>query len=178
MRTSGHQLTLFQYQNCPFCTKVRAYLDFYGFSYNVVEVSQVSRVELRWSDYRKVPILLVQHTQNKGNALVSACVRSRAAHRHHVARFCLGRAPLRVTTTAHAGAFARHSNEQLHVRPKCLRRARSCRLAGCQRLRLSFRRAAQLSYSVCFSAHRHQLVAPHRTGSDRCSFAHVNGFPA
>lgn len=32
-------LILFQYQTCPFCSKVRAFLDASGFSYSVVEVS-------------------------------------------------------------------------------------------------------------------------------------------
>lgn len=32
-------LVLFQYQTCPFCCKVRTFLDGAGFSYSVVEVS-------------------------------------------------------------------------------------------------------------------------------------------
>uniref|UniRef100_A0A1I8F3T9 Prostaglandin E synthase 2 n=1 Tax=Macrostomum lignano TaxID=282301 RepID=A0A1I8F3T9_9PLAT len=49
------QLTLFQYQTCPFCCKVRAYLDYSGLAYNIVEVNSVSRQQIRWmTDYRKV----------------------------------------------------------------------------------------------------------------------------
>lgn len=48
------KLTLYQYQSCPFCCKVRAYLDFKGLSYDVVEVNSVSRKELNWSKYKKV----------------------------------------------------------------------------------------------------------------------------
>uniref|UniRef100_A0A1I8G245 Prostaglandin E synthase 2 n=2 Tax=Macrostomum lignano TaxID=282301 RepID=A0A1I8G245_9PLAT len=52
------QLTLFQYQTCPFCCKVRAYLDYSGLAYNIVEVNSVSRQQIRWmTDYRKVPVL-------------------------------------------------------------------------------------------------------------------------
>ncbi|XP_035497097.1 prostaglandin E synthase 2 [Scophthalmus maximus] len=54
------KLTLYQYKTCPFCSKVRAFLDFYGLPYEVVEVNPVMRKELKWSTYRKVPILMVQ----------------------------------------------------------------------------------------------------------------------
>ncbi|XP_033339571.1 prostaglandin E synthase Su(P) [Megalopta genalis] len=55
---SGLKLTLFQYQTCPFCCKVRVFLDYYGLSYDVVEVDPVLRKEISWSSYKKVPILL------------------------------------------------------------------------------------------------------------------------
>lgn len=58
--SSGLKLTLFQYQTCPFCCKVRAFLDYYGLSYDVVEVDPVLRKEISWSSYRKLPILLMQ----------------------------------------------------------------------------------------------------------------------
>ncbi|KZC05169.1 PREDICTED: prostaglandin E synthase 2 [Dufourea novaeangliae] len=58
--TSGLKLTLFQYQTCPFCCKVRVFLDYYGLSYDVVEVDPVLRKEISWSPYRKVPILLTK----------------------------------------------------------------------------------------------------------------------
>ncbi|RWS11411.1 prostaglandin E synthase 2-like protein, partial [Dinothrombium tinctorium] len=51
--------TLFQYQTCPFCCKVRAFLDYYGIPYNVIEVNPVFRQQLKFSNYRKVPILIV-----------------------------------------------------------------------------------------------------------------------
>jgi microsomal prostaglandin-E synthase 2 len=54
------KLTLYQYTTCPFCCKVRAYLDYYGYKYDIVEVNSVIRKELKWSNYRKVPILAVQ----------------------------------------------------------------------------------------------------------------------
>nr|XP_031831142.1 prostaglandin E synthase 2 [Nomia melanderi] len=58
--TSGLKLTLFQYQTCPFCCKVRVFLDYFGLSYDVVEVDPVLRKEISWSSYRKVPILLAK----------------------------------------------------------------------------------------------------------------------
>ncbi|XP_012268505.2 prostaglandin E synthase 2 [Athalia rosae] len=57
---SGLKLTLFQYQTCPFCCKVRVFLDYHGISYDVVEVDPVLRDEIKWSSYRKVPILLAK----------------------------------------------------------------------------------------------------------------------
>lgn len=58
--TSDLQLTLFQYPTCPFCCKVRAFLNFYGISYNVVEVNPVLRQQMNWSEYKKVPVLLAK----------------------------------------------------------------------------------------------------------------------
>lgn len=57
---SGLQITLFQYQTCPFCCKVRAFLDYHGISYNVVEVDAVRKRDLKWSTTKKVPTMLVQ----------------------------------------------------------------------------------------------------------------------
>lgn len=50
--------TLYQYQTCPFCCKTRAVLDYYGFDYKIVEVNPLSRKEIKFSKYRKVPILV------------------------------------------------------------------------------------------------------------------------
>ncbi|XP_034728799.1 prostaglandin E synthase 2 [Etheostoma cragini] len=55
----GLRLTLYQYKTCPFCSKVRAFLDYHGLPYEVVEVNPVMRKEIKWSVYRKVPILMV-----------------------------------------------------------------------------------------------------------------------
>ncbi|XP_038560362.1 prostaglandin E synthase 2-like [Micropterus salmoides] len=55
----GLKLTLYQYKTCPFCSKVRAFLDYHGLPYEIVEVNPVMRKELKWSVYRKVPILMV-----------------------------------------------------------------------------------------------------------------------
>ncbi|OQR77751.1 prostaglandin E synthase 2-like, partial [Tropilaelaps mercedesae] len=60
----GIRLTLFQYQTCPFCCKVRAFLDFAGVPYDVVEVEPVLRQQIRFSQYKKVPILLLREGEN------------------------------------------------------------------------------------------------------------------
>ncbi|XP_066466778.1 prostaglandin E synthase 2 [Tiliqua scincoides] len=59
------QLTLYQYKTCPFCSKVRTFLDYHGLAYEIVEVNPVMRKEIKFSAYRKVPILLA----NAGSAL-------------------------------------------------------------------------------------------------------------
>lgn len=39
-------IVLFQFQTCPFCSKVRAFLDASGFSYSIVEVSSFRHIDL------------------------------------------------------------------------------------------------------------------------------------
>ncbi|XP_051278432.1 prostaglandin E synthase 2 [Dicentrarchus labrax] len=58
-RGGGVRLTLYQYKTCPFCSKVRAFLDYHQLPYEIVEVNPVMRQEIKWSAYRKVPILMV-----------------------------------------------------------------------------------------------------------------------
>lgn len=53
------QVVLFQYQACPFCNKVAAFLDYYDIPFKVVEVNPINKKEIKWSDYKKVPILTV-----------------------------------------------------------------------------------------------------------------------
>ncbi|XP_024929305.2 uncharacterized protein LOC107418554 [Ziziphus jujuba] len=54
---------LYQYEACPFCNKVKAFLDYYDVPYKVVEVNPLSKKEIKWSDYKKVPILMVDGEQ-------------------------------------------------------------------------------------------------------------------
>lgn len=63
------KLTLLQYATCPFCCKVRAFLDYYGIPYDIVEVNPVLRTQLKISpDYKKVPILYVTKKEStRGN---------------------------------------------------------------------------------------------------------------
>ncbi|CAK7349584.1 unnamed protein product [Dovyalis caffra] len=57
------EVVLYQYEACPFCNKVKAYLDYYDIPYKVVEVNPISKKEIKWSDYKKVPILMVDGEQ-------------------------------------------------------------------------------------------------------------------
>lgn len=50
-------ITLYQFQSCPFCCKVRALLNFTKQPYEVVEVSPFGMKELDFTDHKKVPVL-------------------------------------------------------------------------------------------------------------------------
>nr|CAB58343.1 hypothetical protein [Drosophila erecta] len=63
--TSGLDIVLFQFQTCPFCCKVRAFLDYMGISYSVVEVDAVLRQDIRWSSVKKVPMVLIRQQDGK-----------------------------------------------------------------------------------------------------------------
>ncbi|KAK6113982.1 Glutathione S-transferase N-terminal domain family protein [Brugia pahangi] len=55
------KLRLYQYEACPFCCKVRAFLNYYGFSYDVVEVSPLTRKEIKKLDgVSKLPTVIAQ----------------------------------------------------------------------------------------------------------------------
>jgi len=50
-------ITLYQFQSCPFCSKVRALLTFIKQPFEIVEVSPFGMKELSFTDHRKVPVL-------------------------------------------------------------------------------------------------------------------------
>lgn len=68
----GPTLTLYQYKTCPFCSKVRAFLDYHGLPYEIVEVNPVMRQEIKWSTYRKVPILMVNEDVVSDNTIMAS----------------------------------------------------------------------------------------------------------
>ncbi|CAI5449747.1 unnamed protein product [Caenorhabditis angaria] len=68
---SNLKLRLYQYETCPFCCKVRAFLDYYGFSYEIVEVNPVTRSQIKFStDYKKVPIVRSGETNLTESSLI------------------------------------------------------------------------------------------------------------
>uniref|UniRef100_A0A8C7KQ62 Prostaglandin E synthase 2 n=1 Tax=Oncorhynchus kisutch TaxID=8019 RepID=A0A8C7KQ62_ONCKI len=70
----GLKLTLYQYKTCPFCSKVQAFLDYHRLPYEIVEVNPVMRKEIKWSIYRKMPILMVNNDVqlNDSSVIISA----------------------------------------------------------------------------------------------------------
>lgn len=72
------RLVLYQYDVCPFCNKVRAYLDFHAIPYTVVEVDPFGKTELQQfsKEYRKVPIAVVQGQQVNGSGSIISAARA------------------------------------------------------------------------------------------------------
>ncbi|XP_031496096.1 uncharacterized protein LOC116261466 [Nymphaea colorata] len=60
---SMKELVLYQYAACPFCNKVRAFLDYNKLPYKVVEVNPISKKEIKWSEYKKVPVVVLDGKQ-------------------------------------------------------------------------------------------------------------------
>ena len=52
-------VTLYQYKICPFCNRVKVYLDYKKIKYTTIEVNPITKSELKFSDIKKVPIALI-----------------------------------------------------------------------------------------------------------------------
>jgi microsomal prostaglandin-E synthase 2 len=59
---------LYQFESCPFCRKARSVLDLARIPYDVVEVNPLTKSETKSfaSDYKKVPIVVVEDMDNGG----------------------------------------------------------------------------------------------------------------
>ena len=67
---SSPNITLYQYQICPFCNKAKALLDYARMDYKAVEVNPLTKKELKpWSKdgYLKVPIAKINQEQINGS---------------------------------------------------------------------------------------------------------------
>ena len=56
-------VVLYQYEVCPFCCKVKAALDYYKVPYSTIEVNPLTSAELKWSEYKKVPVVKVDESE-------------------------------------------------------------------------------------------------------------------
>ena len=56
---SNDNVTLYQFQTCPFCNRVKAYLDYNKLKYSVVEVNPLTKKEVKFSGSKSVPIATV-----------------------------------------------------------------------------------------------------------------------
>ncbi|KAI7838862.1 hypothetical protein COHA_007363 [Chlorella ohadii] len=66
------EIIVYQYDVCPFCCKVKAFLDYYKIPYRCVEVNPLTKAELKWSEYKKVPVILIDGQQvNDSSAIIS-----------------------------------------------------------------------------------------------------------
>jgi len=61
-------IILYQYEVCPFCCKVKAFLDYHNIPYRTVEVNPLSKAEIKWSEYKKVPIILLDGSVQMNNS--------------------------------------------------------------------------------------------------------------
>jgi len=53
----GPVLELFRYTTCPYCAKVKAFLDFYGVPHDTIEVEPMFKSQIGESKYKKLPQL-------------------------------------------------------------------------------------------------------------------------
>lgn len=66
-------ITLYQYEVCPFCCKVKAFLDYHNLPYRIVEVNPLTKSELKWSEYKKVPVVVLDEKEqvNDSSLIIS-----------------------------------------------------------------------------------------------------------
>nr|XP_002128139.1 prostaglandin E synthase 2 isoform X2 [Ciona intestinalis] len=56
----GMTIKLYQYQTCPFCTKTRCFLLAHGIPFENIEVHPIFKKEMKFSKYKKVPLVTVE----------------------------------------------------------------------------------------------------------------------
>mmetsp|Transcript_5717 Transcript_5717/g.10246 ORF Transcript_5717/g.10246 Transcript_5717/m.10246 type:complete len:335 (-) Transcript_5717:8-1012(-) len=61
---------LYQYASCPFCNKTQAFMEFHGIPYTPVEVNPISKEQIKFSDYRMVPIAHINGEQVNGSGTI------------------------------------------------------------------------------------------------------------
>ena len=52
-------ITLYEFPACPFCSKVKAFLAYYGIPHHVVSVNPLTRKEVKFSKNKKLPFIVV-----------------------------------------------------------------------------------------------------------------------
>lgn len=66
---------LYQYEICPFCCKVKAFLDWQKVGYSTVEVNPISKAEIKqFAPYKKVPAALVDGNQVTDSANILSTI--------------------------------------------------------------------------------------------------------
>jgi microsomal prostaglandin-E synthase 2 len=73
-KTTGlpKEIILYQYDVCPFCCKVKTFLDYHNLPYTCIEVNPLTKGELKWSKYKKVPVVVIDGEQvNDSSAIIS-----------------------------------------------------------------------------------------------------------
>ena len=57
-RVVDNKPTLYGFQTCPFCWKVRSLLNWKGVEYSSVEVDPMTKAEIRWANWKSVPVFV------------------------------------------------------------------------------------------------------------------------
>jgi microsomal prostaglandin-E synthase 2 len=71
-------IVLYQYDACPFCNKVKAFLDLNRMPYSAVEVDPMRKGEIQWSSYKKVPLAVIDGVQVNGSSEIITSLLPRA----------------------------------------------------------------------------------------------------
>lgn len=74
-------VTLYQYEPCPYCCKVKAVLDFYKVPYHVVEVNPLTKKETKFSDYDKVPLAMINGQEVRDSNDIINSIQSQFGHK-------------------------------------------------------------------------------------------------
>jgi microsomal prostaglandin-E synthase 2 len=74
--SGSDHVTFYQYRTCPFCCKVRAFLDYYGLPYEEVEVNPLFKREIKFSKRKAVPFVVVDHIQIFDSSVIVSVLRS------------------------------------------------------------------------------------------------------
>lgn len=71
---SDQSIKIYQYEICPFCSQVKAFLDSQDIAYRTVEVNPLTKAEIKFSkSYKKVPIAMVGEEQiNESHQIIAA----------------------------------------------------------------------------------------------------------
>ena len=70
-------VTLYQYRTCPFCCKVRSFLDYFGIPYEEIEVNPLFKREMKFSERKAVPFVIVNNVQVSKKIIVSVRIYKR-----------------------------------------------------------------------------------------------------
>ena len=97
--------TMYCFETCPFCFKVKALLGTRGIEYSKVEVDPTFKTQLKWSQWGKVPVFVdVDGTQvNDSNHILRYMTRMGQAHSREWER-TLSRIGGWISPTAYSGS--------------------------------------------------------------------------
>lgn len=72
---SKDNITLYQYKICPFCNRVKAFLDYNKLNYNSIEVNPTTKKEIKFSGSSKVPVATVNDKTLVGSMYIIENIR-------------------------------------------------------------------------------------------------------